>query len=60
MQNHNKNSNSVDTGIELTPRQKKMRRARNIAISVILAACAILIYAVTVAKLGVNVLKRPM
>lgn len=52
--------NNIDDGIELTPRQKKMRRARNIAIATALAAFIVIIYSVTVAKLGVNVLKRPI
>lgn len=51
---------NIDTGIELTPRQKKMRAARNLAIAFVLAAFVGIIYAVTVAKLGVNVLKRPI
>lgn len=56
MTDKNENSDFV----ELTPQQKKMRRARNIAIGVALAAFVAIIYAVTVAKLGVNVLKRPI
>jgi len=51
---------NADDGVELTPEQKKMRRTRNIAIAVALAAFVAIIYAVTVAKLGVNVLKRPI
>ncbi|GHE47384.1 hypothetical protein GCM10019059_02580 [Camelimonas fluminis] len=51
---------NIDDGVELTPQQKKMRRTRNIAIAVALAAFVAIIYAVTVAKLGVNVLKRPI
>lgn len=58
---HSRNDASpVDTGVELTPAQKSMRRKRNLAIAIALGAFIAIIYAVTVAKLGVNVLKRPI
>lgn len=47
-------------GLVLTPEEKKRRRARNIAIGVALGALVILFYVVTVAKLGINVMNRPL
>ena len=44
----------MNEGIELTPEQKKRRRARSIAIAVVLAALVVLFYAVTIAKMSVN------
>lgn len=46
--------------VELTPQQRRNRNIRNIALGVALAAFVGIIYAVTVAKLGVNILKRPI
>lgn len=40
--------------IELTSEQKKRRRTRSIAIAVTLAALVVLFYAVTIAKMSVN------
>ncbi|GGC62864.1 hypothetical protein [Chelatococcus reniformis] len=48
------------TGIVLTPEERKRRRARNIAIGLALGALALLFYVVTVAKIGVNILNRPL
>lgn len=50
----------TDNGIRLTDEQQKRRRARNIAIGVTLGALVVLFYVVTVVKLGVNVLDRPL
>jgi hypothetical protein len=47
-------------GIVLTPEELKRRRARNLAIAVVLGAIVVLFYAVTIAKLGSNVLNRPL
>jgi hypothetical protein len=44
----------------LTPEEARRRRTRSIAIAIALAALAILFYAVTVAKLGPQVINRPM
>jgi hypothetical protein len=44
----------------LTPEEQKRRRARSIAIAMALGALAILFYVVTMAKLGPQVLNRPM
>jgi hypothetical protein len=47
-------------GIVLTDEQRRRRRARSIALGIVLAALAILFYVVTVVKLGPNVLNRPI
>ena len=47
-------------GIRLTDDQQKRRRARNIAIGVTLAGMVVMFYVITVVKLGVNVLDRPL
>jgi hypothetical protein len=47
-------------GVVLTDEQRRRRRARSIALGLVLAALAILFYVVTVVKLGPNVLNRPI
>ncbi|NIK49081.1 hypothetical protein FHS46_003398 [Variibacter gotjawalensis] len=47
-------------GIVLTEEQKKRRRRRSVAIALLLGAFVVLMYFVTVAKLGPGVLKRPL
>jgi hypothetical protein len=47
-------------GIVLTEEQKRRRRARSIAIAVSLAALVLLVYLVTVVKLGPGILNRPL
>jgi hypothetical protein len=47
-------------GIVLTEEQRRRRRARSIAIALILAALALLFYAVTIVKLGPAVMNRPI
>jgi hypothetical protein len=54
------NGNGEDKGIVLTEEQKKRRRARSIAIGLVLGALVLLFYAVTIVKLGPGVLRRPM
>lgn len=49
-----------DEGIRLTPEQVRRRKARSVAIAVALAVVVALFYVVTIAKLGVNVLDRPL
>lgn len=49
-----------DERITLTERQKKARRARSIAIGLVLAAFVVIMYFVTWAKLGPAVLVRPL
>ena len=44
----------------LTPEEQKRRRARSVAIALALAALAVLFYVVTMAKLGPQILQRPM
>lgn len=44
----------------LTPEESRRRRARSVAIALALGALAILFYVVTMAKLGPQVLNRPM
>lgn len=46
--------------MQLTPDEQKKRRQRNIALAVALAAFVALVYAVTVVKLGINVMNRPL
>jgi hypothetical protein len=47
-------------GIILTPAQQKSRRQRNIAIGLAIGFLALLFYLVTIAKLGLGVLDRPL
>ncbi|WP_020176679.1 hypothetical protein [Methyloferula stellata] len=49
-----------EPGVELTPQQLKSRRQRNIAIGLSVACFALLIFLVTIAKLGPGVLNRPL
>jgi len=51
---------SDDDGIVLTEQQKRQRRARSIAIALSLGALVLLVYLVTVVKLGPAVLVRPL
>lgn len=44
----------------LTPEQEAARKRRNLWIAVSLAAFVILIFAVTVVRLGASVLNRPL
>ena len=50
----------IEPGIVLTEEQRRRRRARSIAIAVTLGALVLLIYMVTVVKLGPGVLNRPL
>jgi hypothetical protein len=49
-----------EEGIKLTEQQLRARRARSIAIALALGAFVIVIFVVTLVKLGGNVLTRPM
>ncbi len=53
------NSDKLET-VELTDKQKKARRARNIAIALALTAFVVVVYVGTWAKLGANILNRPL
>ena len=46
--------------VELTEKQKKSRRARNIALALVLVGFAVLLYVGTWAKLGANILNRSL
>ena len=43
-----------------TPEEQQRRRRRSLAIAVALGALVVLFYAVTIAKLGPQVLQRPL
>lgn len=46
--------------VDLTEKQKKSLRARNIAIAVCLIAFVVILYVGTWMKLGANILQRPL
>ncbi|MEM7215123.1 MAG: hypothetical protein AAF423_06225 [Pseudomonadota bacterium] len=46
--------------VEMTDKQRKAQRARNIALAIILTAFVVLLYFGTWAKLGANILQRPI
>ncbi|PSH61294.1 MULTISPECIES: hypothetical protein [Phyllobacterium] len=46
--------------VTLTDKQRKAQRSRSIALALALAAFVILVYVGTWAKLGANILIRPM
>lgn len=46
--------------VRLTPEEQKRRRKRSLALALTLGALVLLFYVVTVAKLGPQVLQRPM
>jgi hypothetical protein len=50
----------TDGGIRLTEQQLRARRSRSIAIALALGAFVVVIFLVTLVKLGSNVLTRPM
>ena len=50
---------SSDKGIVLTEEQKRRRRARSIAIALVLAGLVLLIYVVTIVKLGPAAIQPP-
>jgi len=47
-------------GITLTPAQQKSRNRRNLAIGLAVGVFILLVYFVTIAKLGPHVLDRPL
>jgi len=49
-----------ENGIKLTDDQQKKRRGRSIAIALTLAGLVALFYAVTIVKLGPEILNRPL
>ena len=44
----------------MTPEEVKRRRSRSIAIAIALGVLALLFYLVTIAKMGPQILNRPM
>lgn len=46
--------------VELTEAQQKARRARSIALALVLAAFVVIFYIATVVKFGPEVLNRPL
>lgn len=48
------------TGIRLTPEQLRARRGRSIAIALALGAFVLVIFGVTIVRLGSNALMRPL
>jgi hypothetical protein len=51
--------NPEGTGIKLTPEQLRARRARSIAIALVLGAFVLVIFAVTMVRLNSGVLTGP-
>ena len=49
-----------EPGIVLTEEQKRRRRARSIALGVTLGVLVLLVYIVTIVKLGPGVMNRPL
>ncbi len=45
---------------ELSPEDQRRRRRRSFAIALVLGGLVVLFYAVTIAKLGPQVLQRPL
>jgi hypothetical protein len=56
----NGNKDDGENGIVLTEEQRKRRRSRSIALGLALGALVLRFYAVTIAKLGPGVLRRPL
>ena len=50
----------TDETVEMSDHQKRAQRARNIALGLALAAFVVLLYFGTWAKLGANILNRPL
>ena len=46
--------------VELTEQQKKARRSRSVALAIVLALLVLIFYAVTIVKIGPEILNRPM
>lgn len=49
-----------EQGIRLTPEQLRARRARSIAIALALGAFVVVIFAVTIVRLGSHAVMQPM
>lgn len=53
-------SGAAEPGLVLTPQQVRSRRTRNIAVGLLVGLLIVLIYVLTIAKLGPGVLDRPL
>jgi hypothetical protein len=60
MNDVDKQGTELETGIRLTEQQLRARRARSVAIALALGAFVILIFLVTLVRLGSSVQTRPM
>ena len=49
-----------EPGVVLTAEQKRRRRSRSIALGVALGVLVLLVYVVTIVKLGPGVMNRPL
>jgi len=49
-----------DDGVKLTAEQRRRQRRRSLAIGLVLGSLVLLVYVVTIAKLGPGVLERPL
>lgn len=49
-----------NTGVVMTPEQKRARRSRSIALAAVLGFLVLLVWLVTIVKLGPGVLRRPL
>ena len=47
-------------GIVLTPEQQRSRRARSVAIGIVISLLVVLVYVLTIAKLGSHVADRAL
>ena len=54
------NSGNTSKKPVLSPEDIRRRRSRSIAIALALGACVLLFYLVTIAKLGPQILNRPL
>jgi hypothetical protein len=54
------NPSELRPELRLTPEQARSRRARNVAVSLIVGFLVVLFYVITIAKLGGNVFTKTM
>lgn len=50
----------MSEGIRLTPEQERQRKRRNLWLALSVAAFMLLVFLITIAKLGAGVLERPL
>ncbi len=58
--NDSANQRQPETSVKLTEQQLRARRARSIAIALALGAFVVLVFVVTLVRLGSRVLTQPM